>query len=395
MNESESTLPAIKKWPCLVCGSDRLKYLSDYGRISRITSDCKPFPSGGKLATCADCGGVQKMPDKRLHREVARIYAQYQAYFQAGGAEQMAFDAEKGEIRPRSAILINRIKRCAALPTQGTMLDVGCGSGVTLRAFSQHFPQWILDGLELSADTENMLVSIPGFRTCHVGGKGLAAIEGNYQLISFVHSLEHFFAPLPELIAVKARLASDGALFVQVCNIEENPFDLLIADHVLHFSPNSLCTLMRCAGLTPLSIETSWVAKEISALAVNKTDTGGASFTMPTSKWAGVESSLHWLTQLSEWARKQVNSGYQVGVFGTSIASSWLSHELEGKNAFFVDEDAARIGRHYLGRPVIAPRDVRPDDIVLLGLAPSTASQLQERLKSSFAGNWMLPPALF
>jgi len=57
---------------------------------------------------------------------------------------------------------------------------------------------------------------------------------------------------------------------MEVSNIEENPFDILIADHLMHFSPETLSNLLRRVGFMPTLVATDWVPKEISLLAGRK-----------------------------------------------------------------------------------------------------------------------------
>jgi hypothetical protein len=72
---------------CQVCGG-QLQKVDAYSHLPRVTSDCKPWPSGGTLALCVECGAIQKIPDAVWLDEISRIYKDYQIYQLSGGSEQ-------------------------------------------------------------------------------------------------------------------------------------------------------------------------------------------------------------------------------------------------------------------------------------------------------------------
>ena len=91
---------------CHVCLKGRLRELSGYPLLTRVTSDCKPWPAGGRLGVCARCGSVQKYVDEQWQSEIAKIYSDYTIYFQAGGAEQAVFLGDAAAPVTRSEWLV-------------------------------------------------------------------------------------------------------------------------------------------------------------------------------------------------------------------------------------------------------------------------------------------------
>jgi hypothetical protein len=70
-----------------------------------------------------------------------------------------------------------------------------------------------------------------------------------------------------------------------------------------------------------------------------------------------------------------------IGIFGTSIAATWLAAELEGAAAFFVDEDAARVGKRLMNRPIFAPGKLDAGSNVLVALPHTLAESVARRLE--------------
>lgn len=376
---------------CLVCDASKLSEFPGFEAFLRITSDEQPFRRGGRLFVCDACGAVQKRIDEQLLTEIGEIYAKYATFRKSDGDEQIAFDQRSGSLRRRSAILIERIHEMAGLTDSGRILDVGCGNGVTLKAFSEFLPHWSLFGQEIDNRSEEALKLLPGFEQLFTGAT--EAISGRYALISLVHTLEHFVQPACILRGLVSKLEQKGLLFVQVCNLEENPFDLLIADHLLHFTPSTLSRLAQKAGYGVMSTATDWIPKEISALfsLASDDDSHKAPRERPDLAKRRVESHLEWLSQLEASVRRELSGFTHRGLFGSTIAATWLGGALEDTIDFFVEEDASRCGKLLLQKPILHPRDVPEGAGVYLGLAPVTAKKIYSRLVNS-KFQLILPP---
>ncbi|MDO8812211.1 MAG: class I SAM-dependent methyltransferase [Gallionella sp.] len=376
---------------CLVCGASELFEFSKFKEFLRVTSDEQPFRRGGKLFVCDDCGAVQKRVDEQWLAEIEEIYQKYATFKKSGGDEQIVFDQRSGNLRRRSSILMERINEMVSLADHGQVLDIGCGNGVTLKAFSEIFPQWHLFGQEIDGRSKEILGLLAGFKQLFTCTPEI--VPGTYALINLIHTLEHFVEPLCVLRGLVPKLELNGLLFVQVCNLDENPFDLLIADHLLHFTPPTLNLLAQKAGYEVVSIATDWIPKEISALfglasKLNRDDIACAS---PGLARQRVERHLAWLNQLEATARDALSAFRPCGLFGSTIAATWLGGALGDAIDFFVEEDPSRCGKQLLRKPILHPRDVPEGSCVYLGLAPITARKTYSRLVNS-KFQLILPP---
>lgn len=383
-----------KKLACIICKHNNLEFIFDFSKFSRLTSDCKPFEKGGKLAVCLNCGLVQKIPDQKWLTEINQIYSEYSAYSIADGSEQLVVDARTGLLSKRSDVIASNLYEKCDFSDEGMVLDVGCGHGVTLAAFQKILPNWKLYGYELDDSKVDHLNKIKNFQGLLT--ENLSDIKTKFNLVTMVHSLEHFVNPLETLIALKNLLKPAGRLFIQVCNVEENPFDILIADHLTHFSPDSLSFAANAGGYEVELICSNWVKKEISAVLRLKT----LAPKLLKNDQLGKDSflSLHkkniWLSRLVEKAGLGVAGGNSYGIFGTSIAATWIALELGGKIDFFVDEDPNRIGKIYLEKVILSPASIPKNSVVFLAMAPVVARHIAVRLRANIPGvNFIEPPA--
>jgi len=370
---------------CQICRSGTLEAIPAYAEFPRATSDSKPWPAGGQLTVCSHCGAIQKIPDLRWLEEIASIYRDYDIYQQSAGAEQLIFDSS-GQSEPRSRKLVDHIRRQVKLPAAGRLLDIGCGNGAALRNFARALPQWTFYGSELSDATIEPLRQIPGFAKLFVGS--LTEIGERFELISVIHTLEHVLSPRQTLSQAADLLGSAGVLFIEVPDIETSPFDLLVADHLLHFSRETLRYLLAQAGVRPLSVSNQVLSKEITALAVREDCTAEAPPPAHGNRLA--RNTVAWLAEVFA-ALKTIASRGPVGIFGTAIAGMALYGAVRDAVPFFVDEDPSRIGRRCDGKPIIAPADVPRDVPVFLGFPPATAQRLASRCRP-LGMNCVVPP---
>lgn len=373
---------------CSICGSGFLEELIDYRSLRRVTSDCRPWPAGGRIGVCHACGAVQKPADDAFLAEIADIYRSYTIYHQAAGAEQAVFEQSSGLPASRSVKLLDTFQQHANLKPTGRMLDLGCGNGATLRAFGQVAPSWTKAGTEFDAKYRAEVESIPNTEPLYVCP--VENVPGSFDVITMVHVLEHIVDPIAVLKTLRGKLAPGGLLLIEVPHHPANPFELLIADHRTHFTADSMTRALVAAGFEIVSVAEDWIPKELSIVARQSPGRVAAQpMVDAVAARARITASISWLRQTAQDLHDLGSTG-RIGLFGTSIAGTWLAAEAGERIAFFVDEDPARAGRMYLGRPVHAPADVPPGSRVFVGLPPAVATGICARLAR--VGVEFLPP---
>jgi hypothetical protein len=107
-----------------------------------------------------------------------------------------------------------------------------------------------------------------------------------------------------------------------------------------------------------------------------------------------IAEKVIWLRQLKDTALHASKENQKFGIFGTSIAATWLANYLGDRVKYFVDEDPSRIGRIFMGKPVLAPDSVPDSSTVFIALAPKLASAISERL-SHLSLKFLQMPAPF
>lgn len=363
---------------CCICGSAKLLPVAGFPDLVRVTSDVKPWPAGGTLEVCENCGALQKTPDARWLAEIAAIYADYDPYHLSGGLEQAVFAPGTGRPSRRSDCLIEGLRQAAPLPSVGRVIDIGCGNGVLLAAFARAMTGWDLAGHDLNGRNVTALQAIPGFTGLLT--EPLDRVRGHFDVVSMIHSLEHFPDPAMALAEARRLLTPDGVLLVQVPDAAANPFDLTVADHRTHFTAATLERLARRCGLSIIALSAGGiVAKELTLIARR----GQESIPLPAPApaagvppWVG--EHITWLSQLVALTKAIPDPRF--GIFGTAVGATWLHGQFAERVAFFLDEDSARLGTLCFGHPVLAPADAPVGIPVVMPLAPRIGEAVARRL---------------
>jgi len=377
----------MNQFRCKICATGDLEEINGFAELPRVTSDCKPWPAGGAICCCNACGAVQKLANDKWFGEIGRIYNAYQIYNLSGGSEQVIF-SETGVSGPRSGALVDFIVRNAGASETGKLIDIGCGNGAALRNLSDAMPRWSLYGSELSDSAKVGLQQLPNFVELYAMPAG--KIPERFDVVTMIHALEHMPDPLASLSEAAHLLNDGGRLFVEIPNVLTSPFDLLIADHLLHFSPAHLAYLASQAGFEISLLRDDLLPKEITLLATR----GGAVLERPapTETRALVEANITWLTMVLAVARKVAGDAAAFGIFGTSISGMWLYGALRDKVSFFVDEDVSRVGNSFEGVPILSPAEAPSGSTVFVPLHPEVARRVAGRHADSGAA-YVEPPA--
>jgi trans-aconitate methyltransferase len=334
---------------------------------------------------------VQKAIDAKWLSEIEKIYGDYSIYYQSDGVEQAVFDSNSGQARLRSARLLEALAARVELPREGRMLDVGCGNGAMLRAFSLFAPRWTLAGSELSDKTREAVESIERVEALYVGEP--EKIPGSFGLLTMSHMLEHLPRPVEYLTRLRDKLTPGGLLVIEVPNYLQNPFDLLVADHASHFTARTAAELIRKAGYSVMWAATDWVPKELSVVARKTVSQDEETQTnMMIDPFNAATGMVEWLAETASRARSFA-SQTDFGIFGTSIAGTWLFAEVGDAVNFFVDEDPSRVGKTFMGRTVYHPSQIPDGSHVFIGLPPALAQAIHRRIAKPGV-TFHLPPPL-
>jgi 2-polyprenyl-3-methyl-5-hydroxy-6-metoxy-1,4-benzoquinol methylase len=143
---------------------------------------------------------------------------------------------------------------------QGTLLDIGCGSGVYLATVKSL--GWNGIGIESNLRAARYANRHLGLAVEAGDFEGAAFPEKHFDAITMWHSLEHFSDPKKIIRKVRLLLKDDGVLMIGLPNFSsldqrffrESWNGLEIPLHVCHFTPESIQYLLKECGFKSIKV---------------------------------------------------------------------------------------------------------------------------------------------
>jgi 2-polyprenyl-3-methyl-5-hydroxy-6-metoxy-1,4-benzoquinol methylase len=363
---------------CHVCGAPAIDpLLRGAARFRLVSSDVQPVEGSAEFGFCPACATVQKAVTPAWRAMTDRIYANYDINHQGRGAEPMIFDTAKGS-GPRSLVLLQNVLGQIDVAPSGRLLDIGCSNGNLIKSFHGLRPAWKLSGSELSDTWRDAVTALPGVERFYSGLD--PDYSGPYDIISLSHVLEHIVDPAAFLGRISGYLGDGGRILLAVPDLEQNPMDLLIADHCTHFDSRSLASVVQRAGLAIDLLSENLLPKELIAV-LARTPGRAEAAARGGSPADLVQRHFALIGEMLDAARHVAAAGRTFGIMGSSVAACWLMLELEGRVGFFVDEDPNRIGHRLAGLPIISPLQVPADTVVFIPMSAAVADKIVGRWK--------------
>jgi len=365
---------------CHICNSNNIFLFETYPELGRVTSDCKPWPTGGKLGICSDCCIVQKVIDAHWRAEIQNIYSNYKLFHQSKDQkEQPVFNCSTGESAPRSNVIINYANSKISINEDFHIIDIGCGVGNTLKSLGKIFCDAKLYGFEPYVSDIQTLKDIKNVIEVYTDSNQFS--NQKFDLMTMFHVLEHIEAPKEVLQNLTSTISISGHLVIAVPDYQANPFDLTIADHASHFSIDSLSALIESSGWDIVDITSDVINKEI--LAICKVSvSNNKSQNKAKNHQKLVEKQISWMHKTASKAYQLSSQVQPFGIFGTSIAANWLYGVLNDKVNFFVDEDPDRANRIFHNKPVYHTSNIPAGSHIFVCLQPGVAEEITDRLNT-------------
>jgi SAM-dependent methyltransferase len=248
---------------CLLCHGKDLQPLRRY-RVQ--TTAGRALFGGGWLRECVSCGLVQVVPGPDASR-LDDYYAT--AYWKKTHPATGLVDVERF---PRDNLaLFNRGRSIAELVMSHVrsrpkrILDVGAGYGHVLHALGERCADATMVAIESSDQCQRHLQSLGVEAVREPIEEFLLRLKDPFDVIVLSHVLEHFADPRRILDMLRAALAPQGILCLEVPNVPAesragflnhpwtSPFD---EPHVTFFSASTLAALVTRAGYDVLLCET-------------------------------------------------------------------------------------------------------------------------------------------
>lgn len=367
---------------CLVCGSSGLVPLLRLSQGLTITSLCKTIEGRVSSFFCRACGHVQTTPLPNL----AEYYADnYQILAQSAEEDQLLTLAN-GKLAYRLQHQAETLLESLEIPPGAKILDYGCAKAETLRRICQARQDLVPFCFDVSDDYAGFWKTfVPeGNWSTH---RAREEWDSFFDFVTTFFALEHVERPKEFLGEIRRLLRPGGKVYGIVPNLLTNTADLVVADHVNHFTVPSLERLLRDCGFSGIEISDEKHPGALLFIAENSEGRGNTLSGDTRLEEQVMEIAKYWegyVGNVREFEDGHPNEG-GVAIYGSGFYGSFIYASLRepSKVRYFVDQNPYRQKTLHLGIPVIPAEEITPDlEVLYVGLNPRIAKEAIEAVEA-------------
>ena len=363
---------------CLVCGapSGAPAYRHD-GAVS-VSSTARAIELPTIVYVCETCGHVQTpaLADISGYYDTA-----YNVHLESDDSDDL-YDVRDGLPVYRAQHQADVALEKLALAPGASVLDYGCGKGMSLRAVLTARPD--LDGAVFDV-SDAYRPAWDRFVPQHNQAAYVTpeAWAGRFDAVLSFFALEHVGDPRRFLTGIRRLLKPGGELHVTVPNVRRNVGDFIVVDHVNHFMPSSLRRALAEAGYIDVRIDEE---AHDAAFVVNARRGFGRAGKIAPAEIAGYVAEAHQFAAFWQRASDAVASfereracGRKSAIYGSGFYGVFIASRLANRDplAYFLDRNPHQQAKRIFDRPVLAPDAIEDDvEVVYVGLNPARAREI-------------------
>lgn len=228
---------------CAACGQDKWYVLPDPSPAKSVTTSGVSVDQSLGKSQCCNCGMVQR--NGHVYLGLTDFYEKsYTNYYARPG--QHVFNKSRYEE------LADWVAKALGNFIPGSILEVGCGIGWTMREVQKKYPNARMKGVEPS-EANSALARESGLDVISAKmEKGVLAGE-KFDLIFSNHVLQHTTDPVAFIQACADLMSDNGLLVLTIQDARIPHSELLYSDQNFSFLPTNLLQLAGNAGLEVVS----------------------------------------------------------------------------------------------------------------------------------------------
>lgn len=360
---------------CCACGAENCDLVYHYPSPA-ITSLSTILEVDTRVYICAACGHMQSadLPD------VQKFYdTEYQISLTSEDADQL-YDVVDGVPVYRTQYQAGLIVDFVDLPKGASVLDYGAAKAKSLYRLCERRSDISPHVFDVSEDYRSYWKGwVPKDQQATYSAP--AEWNGRFDLITAHFVLEHVREPVEIFSDIARLLSPSGRFFFSVPDVLGNPADMIVVDHLNHFTRTSLPVALDRASMKIERIDTSRLRGAFVVVASLKQGHEKVSAPDPSETKAVIKSlnecCASWHDAEKLVANAQVrNAGRKVAIYGAGVYGTFVYARIRnsGGAVCFVDRNPHVHGRDHLGVPVLPPEALSADiGVLYVALNPAIA----------------------
>lgn len=369
---------------CNVCGLEEKQPIYNSNRSLSITSLCEFYEGKTEVYFCDRCGHLQTIEIQDIQEYYDK---QYKILIDSEEEDQLykiIDNQKKFRVDHQVQTLLNKLN----LPENAKILDYGCAKSSTLKKLATIRPDIAIHLFDVSEMYIPFWEKFTAPDNWAVYSPKQEWMEYFDVVLSFF-ALEHVSSPKDFLNNIRNLLKPEGYFYFIVPNVYANIADLIVVDHVNHFSENSIEYLLHSSGFRILDIDAS-VHDSAFVVTGMKTEYPVEPLEEKSDRVMALKKQVDEMSSFwkkmsqrvqqfeSEHSAESSSAIYGSGFYGTLITSCLNN---PAKIKCFIDSNPYRQGKLLFGKPIVAPEELDAlIDIVYVGLNPNNARSIIEKM---------------
>jgi len=364
---------------CRCCGCDTLDMLYKGPADGSLTTMTTMLRGQTVVRTCPRCGHCQT----DVLTDLDTYYANEYELGRLNEEDDQLYCMNDGVPVFRAQHQARVFASLQPITAETAVLDYGAGKSLTMKRLVQEQPGFKPYVYDVSFKYRPVWESFTEASRC-LGRSDLPDYRSAFDVVTLFFVLEHVTALDAILRESRSLLREGGTLYAVVPNPLVNVADLIVADHVNHFSHCSLATLVGKQGFSVLDIDAS---SHFGALVIRAKAVGESYAFSEQRDHEQVHSTLAQLRDISKfWNRIQAvmaaaltdgPPGEPVAIYGAGFYGAYVRLLIEKSRhdiLQIVDRNPHLQGSLVDGIPIVAPENLHPGvGTVIVGLNPAVA----------------------
>lgn len=368
---------------CNICGKLLTERIYFSGVARSLTSLCSVYDGQTEVFFCHGCGHVQSA-------EIANIDEYYDSDYDilvTSEEEDQTYEVVNGKVLYRTEHQVQTLLDKVDFSFATKVLDYGCAKSSTMRALIGKKPSTqvhLFDVSDRYISFWEKFLTKDRWATYVIPSNW----DKQFDVVTSFFSLEHVARPQDALQQIARVLKIGGIFYGIVPNVFTNTADMIVVDHVNHFTPTSLDYLLHSNGFAVLEIDEKshrgaliFKAERMvnpikETTESNKVESVFAEASKVARFWKDIGVKVKEFEQ-------SIKVGDSVAVYGAGFYGAYIFSCLQNRERIkcVIDQNPFLHGCQVNGVNVVAPANLPAEiSIVLVGLNPAYAKKLIEEI---------------
>lgn len=364
---------------CSLCDSDSLYLIYDSDKGVSVTSVSQIHPGRTQVYYCPSCCHVQT----EGIADAADYYSEDYNINLSHEDEDQLYEMKGEKKTYRTEHQLNVLVSKIDISSCKHVLDYGCAKSSMGSKLLELHPALDLCLFDVSSAYETYWERMVAKENCAVS-ETPPYWNNKFDLLTSFFSMEHIIDIRSALKHMISLLADDGKLYAIVPDVLGNIADLVVIDHVHHFTQESLKYVLETAGFCNVKIDKD---AHRGALVVTATKGRAQKIVVPAAA-PHVETEIRKISEFWTGYANRVRQAESaapgaLAIFGAGFYGmfSYVCLTQRERVKMFLDNNTFLQNKTILNVPVVSPPEIAPEvESILVGLNPAIARKVIEQL---------------